>query len=328
MAFLNKIVPILLLPVLAGCEEVFTPDLPHTPVLCVNSLVSAGEPIEVSVSKSRLYTDSADKSEVKDAVVNIYANGKLQLDSYIPVEGDEIRIVAQSKSFGTADAEVFVPMATPIQGVKWETYDVNCWQNDYGYYNIQFRLKVFLTISDPAGENYYKFSFQNTNTDNIYEDEDNQSNSHTPYISVTDLQYDLEPIFSEHIGIFESVMGGDAYAFSFFTDRQFAGKSYTLTLQFNNCWFSGTFDEMPDCDFILTLNSISSSYYNWANYVWQRDNGALNELSDYGFGNPIWGYSNCTSGAGVVAAQSTDEYRIDLSDFIKGTITNHKNNNQ
>lgn len=123
-------------------------------------------------------------------------------------------------------------------------------------------------------------------------------------------------------------MGGDAYAFSFFTDRQFAGKSYTLTLQFNNCWFSGTFDEMPDCDFILTLNSISSSYYNWANYVWQRDNGALNELSDYGFGNPIWGYSNCTSGAGVVAAQSTDEYRIDLSDFIKETITNHKNNNQ
>lgn len=320
MAFLNKIVPILLLPVLAGCEEVFTPDLPHTPVLCVNSLVSAGEPIEVSVSKSRLYTDSADKSEVKDAVVNIYANGKLQLDSYIPVEGDEIRIVAQSKSFGTADAEVFVPMATPIQGVKWETYDVNCWQNDYGYYNIQFRLKVFLTISDPAGENYYKFSFQNTNTDNIYEDEDNQSNSHTPYISVTDLQYDLEPIFSEHIGIFESIMGGDADGFTFFSDRQFSGKSYTLNLQFDHCWFRYPTGEIPECKVNLIINSVSPSYYNWANYVWQRDNGTLSDLSDYGLGDPIWGYSNVSSGAGVVAAQSKSVCMIDLTDFILKTI--------
>lgn len=321
MAILKKIYPILLLPLLSSCEEVLTPDMPHTPVLCVSSLVSAGDPIEVSVSKSRLYTDPADRSEVKDAVVNIYANGQLQLDSYMPKEGDEIRIVTQSGALGTANAEVAVPYAVSIKNVEWKATDISIWNAESaGYYDIRFKLNVLLTIDDPAGDNYYKFSSHVVSTDN--EDNDDILNgSHRPYgLLISDLQYDLEPIFSEHIGIFESVMGGDANGFTFFTDRQFAGKSYTLHLQYNNCGFQGTLEDMPDCEFALILNTISSSYYNWVNYVWQRDNGTLTELSDYGFGDPIWGYSNCTSGAGVVAAQSTSEYTIDFTDFIKTTI--------
>ena len=58
MAILKKIYPLLALPLLTGCEEAFTPDMPHTPALCVNSLITAGEPVEAKISKSRLYTDS------------------------------------------------------------------------------------------------------------------------------------------------------------------------------------------------------------------------------------------------------------------------------
>ena len=65
---------------------------------------------------------------------------------------------------------------------------------------------------------------------------------------------------------------------------------------------------------------MSPSYYNWANYIWQRDSGTLTELGDYGFGDPIWGYSNVSSGAGVVAAQSKSVCTIDLTDFIQETI--------
>ena len=81
MAILKKIYPLLALPLLTGCEEAFTPDMPHTPALCVNSLITAGEPVEAKISKSRLYTDSPEKSEVRDAEVRIYVNGELQLDS-------------------------------------------------------------------------------------------------------------------------------------------------------------------------------------------------------------------------------------------------------
>ena len=95
MAILRKIYPFLILPFLTGCEEVFTPDMPHIPVLCVNSLITVGEPVEAVVSKSRLYTDTSDKTEVKDADLRIYANGVLQLDSYIPKEGGNIRVVGE-----------------------------------------------------------------------------------------------------------------------------------------------------------------------------------------------------------------------------------------
>lgn len=328
MAILKKIYPILVLPLLAGCEEVFTPDMPHTPVLSVNSLITSGEPIGVDVSKSRLYTDTASNAAgVKDAVVNIYSNGQLQLDSYIPKEGDDIRIVAQSHALGQAEAKVMIPIAVPISDVKWTASDVEIHSYQFGEmelnrweHDISFKLNVELTILDPSSDNYYKFGYGFPDFNGDSDEDDNYSSPGNYGLWISGLQYNLEPIFSEHIGIFESIMGGDAEGFTFFTDRQFLGKSYTLHLQFDNCVYRGSDDFMPEPQLSLILFSISPSYYNWANYVWQRDNGSLTDFSDYGLGDPIWGYSNVSSGAGVVAAQSKSSYTIDLTDFIRETI--------
>lgn len=318
MAILKNIYPLLLILFLTSCEEVFTPDMPHTPVLCVNSLITAGEQFEAKISESRLYTDTSDKSEIKDADLRIYANGVLQLDSYIPKEGDNIKIVAESASIGRGEADVQIPTSIPVPAAKWETHDVSCWKSDNDVVSVQFKLKIALRIEDPVGENYYKFSFNcGVQTD---EDTDNSDESESYGFEISSLQYKMEPIFSEHIGIFESIMGGDADGFTFFSDRQFSGKNYTLNLQFDNCWFRYTTGEMPECKVNLIINSVSPSYYNWANYVWQRDNGTLSDLSDYGLGDPIWGYSNVSSGAGVVAAQSKSVCMIDLTDFIRKTI--------
>ena len=318
MAILRKIYPFLILPFLTGCEEVFTPDMPHIQVLCVNSLITVGEPVEAVVSKSRLYTDTSDKTEVKDADLRIYANGVLQLDSYIPKEGDNIRIVAESPTLGRGEADLSMPMSIKAPTATWETYDVSCWKSDNDVVSVQFKLKVALRIEDPDGENYYKFSFNSGTQTN--ENSDNHDASGNYGFEISSLVYKMEPIFSEHIGIFESIMGGDADGFTFFSDRQFSGKSYTLNLQFDHCWFRYPTGEIPECKVNLIINSVSPSYYNWANYVWQRDNGTLSDLSDYGLGDPIWGYSNVSSGAGVVAAQSKSVCMIDLTDFILKTI--------
>lgn len=311
MAILRKIYPFLILPFLTGCEEVFTPDMPHIPVLCVNSLITVGEPVKAVVSKSRLYTDTSDKTEVKDADLRIYANGVLQLDSYIPKEGDNIRIVAESPTLGRGEADLSMPMSIKAPTATWETYDVSCWKSDNDVVSVQFKLKVALRIEDPDGENYYKFSFNSGTQTN--ENSDNHDASGNYGFEISSLVYKMEPIFSEHIGIFESIMGGDADGFTFFSDRQFSGKSYTLNLQFDHCWFRYPTGEIPECKVNLIINSVSPSYYNWANYVWQRDNGTLSDLSDYGLGDPIWGYSNVSSGAGVVAAQSKSVCMIDLT---------------
>lgn len=318
MAILKKFYPVILLPFLSSCEEVFTPDAPHKPVLCVNSLITAGEPIESVVSKSRLYTDSPDRSDVNDGEVRIYANGELQLDSYIPQEGDEVKIVAESTSIGRCEGCVCVPKSIHTPKANWETFDVSCWESENDITSVLFKLKVALEIEDPVGDNYYKFEFN----DHAQSDEvsDNWNASGNYGWSIGSFRYNMEPIFSEHIGIFESIMGGYTEGFMFFSDRQFSGKNYTLHLQFDNCRFLFPTGFIPECKVNLIVTSVSPSYYNWANYVWQRDNGTLTDFSDYGLGDPIWGYSNVSSGAGVVAAQSKSVCTVDLTDFIRKTI--------
>lgn len=115
-------------------------------------LITAGEPVEAKISKSRLYTDSSEKSEVRDAEVRIYANGELQLDSYIPKEGDNIRIVAESPAVGRGEADVLIPASIPSPTATWETYDVSCWKYDNDVVFVEFKLKVDLRIEDADGK--------------------------------------------------------------------------------------------------------------------------------------------------------------------------------
>ncbi len=70
------------------------------------------------------------------------------------------------------------------------------------------------------------------------------------------------------------------------------------------------------------LASVSQSYYNRAIYVWQRDSGVLGDLGDLGFADPMWGYSNVSTGAGVVAARSYATCTLNLHDFLKESIEN------
>lgn len=320
MAILKKIYLILILFLLASCEEEFNPNMPYTPALCINSLITNGDEIDINITKSRLYTKPQENVEVKNVDVSIYANGQLQLDSYLPHENDNIKIVAESKLYGRAEADVVIPKPIPEPKIKWEVFDVYCWA-DKDYFGdeitIEFKLKVELTIDDPEEENYYKFSYFSTPDVELRPD-----GLPIKIMNIDNLQYTLEPIFSEHIGIFESLYGGDASGFTFFTDRQFSGKSYTLHLQFDSCRFRYLIDneDIPECKSHFVIHNISPSYYNWANYIWQRDNGVLSDFSDYGLGDQICGYSNVSSGAGVVAAQSRSVCSIDFTDFIKQTI--------
>ncbi len=72
-----------------------------------------------------------------------------------------------------------------------------------------------------------------------------------------------------------------------------------------------------DCGYIITLHTISKSYYEWSAYSWQKDNGFTSDLSDLGLSEPLWGYSNVSTGAGVVAAQSESTYTLNLKEYIE-----------
>lgn len=308
----------MLVSLLIGCSEEVILDIDPKPVLCINAMIKAGEPIEIDVTHTWLYTDenAAGDHTVKDAMVSIYANGAPVKADYLPRESDTIRIVAESAAYGNAEAEVVVPVSVPIASLKWNAQISRVSETDQKleyYINMQGKL----AINDPAGQmNYYKFSYKA-----FPWGVGNDGRPIDRFLPGT-FYYEAEPIFSEHIGGID--MSNDPAGFSFFTDNQFSGKSYTLNLMFrdmtltiDNLDFS---EDLLDCGLVVTLNSVSQSLYNWNCYMWNIKNGTIADLGEFGFADPVWGYSNVSTGAGVVAALSSRSDTIRLKDFLLQNI--------
>ena len=234
-----------------------------------------------------------------------------------------VRIVVQSPSYGRAEAEVQVPIAPPIESLRWEadtTYIFEWGDVDDSSYQLTFNLAVAMSVKDRASTaDYYKFSYREPSAGDT-------DPADAPWtFSIGNFIYEREPIFSEHIGLLDAISGNDSESFTFFTDRRFSGGTYTLNLHFENnhytimkyCYMEG----MPDCDLTFTLSTISPSYYNWCAYQWNIENGTIGDLGDIGLTDPVWGYSNVSSGAGVVAAQSRSTYTVNLKDFLQQEIS-------
>lgn len=304
---------------LSGCYEDLDVDIDQKPVLCVNSLISAGEPVEVRLSRTWFYTDAAagNDHEVRDAVITISVNGESVDDGYVAQEGDMIAIMAESVVYGRAEAEVVVPHSVPAVEVSMVAHPTKGWYYDGADYgegiavSLSFDMQVEMTIDDPVGiDNYYRISYVPESYHDIFRP--------------GDLKYDAEPLFGDHIGVFESIMGDELEGFPFFIDSRFSGERYTLHLRFPNAAFRVSsdllYDQLYDCDLLLTLNTISRSYYNWANYVWQREYGPIESIGNVGLGDPLCGYSNVSTGAGVVAAQAGITYRVSLKEFLRQAV--------
>ncbi len=324
--------------VLTGCYTDFHPDIETEPVLCINALVRTGEPIDVAVSRTWCYDDAAagDDHSVSDASVTVYANGDICDAGYIPAEGDRIAITAESPVYGYAGAEVDVPRSVPMAAVRYSVNPTDLWalyEPEYGFNSLclEFDVSIEIDIDDPAGiDNYYRYSyisFGNSDWNDYDQDDGDMSDSSRPEIMfyAGSFVYDSEPVFGEHIGVFESIMGGTSDGFTFFTDRQFSGGRYTLHLEYTGAalrmFSKPSCDDVPDCGLVITLSAVSPEYYNWASYVWQVNSGPLGELGDTGLGEPLWGYSNVSTGAGVVAAQTSVSYTVNLKNLMQDIIS-------
>lgn len=322
--------PVIILMFLCSCMEDFNPNVGTKPVLCINSLITAGEPIKVNVSRTWFYTDTAGASNhsVTDAAVYIYANGSpVDVDNWIPRAGDLVRIEAYSPTYGEASAEVRVPLPPVAEVIEVDTLLTDIRPFDYGKFPVAgilvFNLKVKVRVHDPNPvPDYYHIGFSTAANGEILDDNGNHVISSA--LMMGDINYDAEPIFSEHIGDLDYVTGSDSYGFNFFTDRQFSGTDYTLHLDFTGMQYmlQATHFNPTDveCLFIINLDGVSESYYNYANYQWQTGEGILGNLSDIGFSEPVWAYSNVTTGAGLVCARTPVQLTVDLRKFILGNL--------
>lgn len=342
MAILKKIlfvgIPVV---VLTGCYTDFNPDEYSKPVICINSVVTAGYPVSVSIDRTWRYNEPvapADR-EVKDAVISIYVNGELKDSTYVAAEGDEVYILCESEEYGNAEATVTVPYATSIEKVEFIPYGVSVWRSDANVSGIDgfeiyvhFNFDVGITISDVRpGIDYFRLSCETygpvlSGEDSGDDDEDSEIPIRHACLYMGEFDNNSDELFKEHIGITEYVIGGLETPGLFFTDRMFPGSTYTIGLNFDRSSFEAFGSEFEedflDCGIIFTLMTVSRSYYDRMNYLWQKNSGIIGEMADMGFADPYWGYSNVSTGAGVVAAKTVTTYDLKLKDFLLDTIKN------
>lgn len=331
MAILRYMLPASLALLLCSCYEEFSPDIAEKSVLCLNSEITAGEPVKVNVTHTWKYNQVCDEANrgVPDARVCIFANDVLVGKDYLPKEGDNIRIEAGSAIYGEASAEVEVPVAAPIvpisvrpvlterREVVDDSYSV---RENY----LRFNLHIELNLNDiPDVANYFRFGYY---WDSPSIRDDNAALPLDLEFSIGSFEYNLEPIFSEHVGTFETAMGnGDDVNFPLFSDGSFADKDYTLHLNFSDNYLYIKSTELNpdylDCGLTLYINTVSKSYYDWYVYKWNEDEGTIESLSELGLAESKWGYSNVTTGAGVVAAKSSRAIRIPLRDFLFSALS-------
>ena len=301
---------------LAGCYTDFNPGNPDAEVLCLNSMIVAGQGVEVELTHTWLYSDPQADISVTDCSVSVSVNGHpVDIDAYVPAPGDEVYVGADSRRYGRAEARVTVPAAPDVRLTSLDiTSSANVWHDgfdpDAPITEVGARINVdaVITVRDtPGHDDYYELTTECRAPEGVD-------------IWGGLLDYDAEPVFSEHISALESFFGSDAYGFSVFTDRRFSGKSYQLHVRLNDIhfiWFDN-FADMSQYDgkLTLTVSSISKSLYDWFLYDWTASDGMLGILGDIGFAETLVGCSNVSSGAGVVSARADAVIEIDLKPYI------------
>jgi hypothetical protein len=174
---------------LSSCYTNFDPSDNEKPVLCLNAMITADEPMTVYVNRTHRYTEGSnyfttDDYYVKDATVKLYIDDKYVEDlvyaewtgynsyggqitlggyksKYAPKQGERVRIVATSPEYGEAIGEETMPIAVPIDKVEVEptmtdATIVRYIDDEYTFHVVEFDTHATLTFTDPANAtNYY-----------------------------------------------------------------------------------------------------------------------------------------------------------------------------
>ena len=336
---------------LSGCFTYFEPDLKSTPVVCINSLITAGEKIKVEVTRTWRYAEGNPNVDLdislKNAEVYLYVNDELEeklklrshsednLDNsiagsyngvdnyyaakYIPKCGDRIKLYAKDKTYGDAIAEVTIPYPVNIDG--YETLITNkksSFDKEKEIFYSSFEMILKITLTDPASvSNYYIFDMQTYKTV-LYEPDGDFAVPPAESVRLNP-DYSFDPIFSEHITPLETIIT-DAYGrYTVFSDRQISGKPYTLEIPLSGSYWCD-YKNHPELDNKLSIDvnvgHISSDYYKYMLSLWAATEGVSGALGGVGLGDAVFEYSNVTTGAGIVAAKANSTVKLNMHDIL------------
>lgn len=336
---------------ISGCYTYFEPDIKSTPVVCINSLITAGEIIKVEVTRTWRYSEGNPNGDLdislKNAEVYLYVNDELEeelelrfhsednyginpggnsngVDSYfaakyIPKCGDRIKIYAKDKTYGEAESEIVIPYPVNIDKIETQiTKNESAFNEEKETFTSSFEMILKVTMTDPASvSNYYIFDMQ-TYKAILYESDDDYAVPPAESVWLTP-DYSIDPIFSEHITPLETIIT-DAYGlYTVFSDRQISGKPYTLDIPLSGnyrCDYKNHPDLENKLSIDVNLGHISTDYYKFMLSLWAATEGVSGALGGVGLGDAVFEYSNVSTGAGIVAAKANSTIKLNIHDIL------------
>lgn len=309
-----------------SCEKKFELKLDSDNIIKVECFPGVADSIYVRVapciSVNSKYNYSNFDPDVVLAVngedIPLKYDGKYYIADYDPSPGDEIRVKVSERGFDDVEAVTQVPI--PIDNMKLETevYDITQTKvvdQEEGP-NLDLRLKVRLTVDDPAGSvDAYGIQFVREliyTYESIYESGIDTSYNYSSGI-VVDMQDN--PLLPQTSTVFRTRFDGYTFntynSLTMFMDRSFNGKTHTLEVEnrFQQDYsYSG---EAYDQDgnpydysystkyrYKLRLYKMTSEFSRYAYAQHQIDE---NSFAEAGLAPAGYAYSNVTNGAGALA---------------------------
>ncbi|MDE5586559.1 MAG: DUF4249 domain-containing protein [Muribaculaceae bacterium] len=359
MAILKKIYLLMLSSAIAtgvtSCYTEFDPNIDSTPVLCMNSTITPGEPVTLFLTRTWPWTEGDELKidvNVRDADVRLTVNGEYketlkhtliqnpdypygsyqeQLEcyqsEYRPESGDIIRLEATATQFGEATAEVTVPYPVPIDRIEAQVLSYRPSGDLTGFPAVEnvcqfaMRLNLLAYFTDPAAST----DFYDLATDfSTISDYEHEAVAHVYMYPIVD--FSGEPLLKEHVSVLESTIA-DTMGYTVFSDRQINGRTYPLRISYDQLSFTYQnpldLPKPKEAGIEVILRHVDPTYYKHVISVWEGNDGIVGILGGVGLANAVYPYSNVSTGAGVVAAYAATSLTIPFIDII--AIAEHGN---
>jgi hypothetical protein len=319
-----------LITLLFSCEKVieFNGDEVKTK-LVLNSILTPDSIVKIQLTESRFFLDSNPTfNPIDDADVKLWKDGSLieplqntgegyYTGTYIPCEGDNLRITASCSGFDPVECEMQIVSPTPIisvdttntslrkdiyyksdygEGGFWTTGEDGSWITADSVEFLIFEGNITIKFKDHATiAGYYAIMLEmhiHYENGNVYVWPVNYTSDDMVFKTNNEITFD-----------------DDDYQFLYiFSDELFDGKEYALKIKARgvNMYFPADDSKITGQEMQVTLQSLSPSYYM---YLKTRD---ANSESNF-FTEPVQIYTNIKGGIGIFGNYSNSIYRIPLS---------------
>lgn len=314
---------------LFSCEKVieFSGDEVKTK-LVLNSILMPDSVVKIQLTESRFFLDNNDLfNKIDDAKVILWKDGdsieSLQnagkgyyVGTYVPREGDNLRITASHSGFDPIECETQIVSPTPIIAVDTTNTRVEIRETTVGEYKNgkwiitdtidyleSIEGDIDITLKDPADiAGYYAIRL------------DLHIRHQTGNVHVQPVYYSSNaPVFKTNNEL--ALSDDDDYLDSrlshLFSDELFDGREYKLKIKiypFNYGYWTDEKSKITNMAIQVTLQSLSHSCYM---YLKTRE---ANSDSDF-FTEPVQIYTNIKGGIGIFGNYSNSIHCIELKEL-------------